>query len=253
MKKKWLVLVLALSIMTGCGKNSVQQPTSVEIPVVTAAPTSAEILAVTAAPTPAETPAVTSAPASAEPPAVTSAPTPAPTPRPTRVPRPTPTPAPTPRPAPVRECAPIMNTKLYVLYREYVFDREEGVLHEKTELEDSPETAADLLARMYMDDMMQPSDVRTFRIKEYKDLSVSLYPTVGMDELWVAIYDLEPWEISDDTWIVKIDVSYKYEGIVSPIGSIDEWIYPLVEGSAVDFLLTRNRTEYTMRSRYPAY
>lgn len=219
MKKKWSVLVLALSILTGCGKKSVQQPTS--------APT--------------ETPAVTAVPAPTEIPAVTS--TPAPTPRPT----------PSPRPTLVQECMPIMNTKLYVLYREYVLDREEGVLHEKTELEDSPETAADLLARMYMDDMMQPSDVRTFKIKEYKDLSVSLYPTVGMDDLWVAIYDLEPWEISDDTWIVKIHVTYKYEGIVSPIGSIEnEWIYPLVEGSAVDFLLTRNRTEYTMRSRYPA-
>lgn len=240
MKKKWLLLVLALSILTGCGKKSVQQPTS--------APT--EPPAVTAAPVPTEIPAVTAAPASAEPPAVTAAPTP----RPTRVPRPTPTPAPTPRPTLVQECAPIENTKLYVLYREYVLDREEGVLHEKTELEDSPETAADLLARMYMDDMMQPSDVRTFRIKEYKDLSVRLYPTVGMDDLWAAIFDLKPWEISDDTWIVKIDVSYKYEGIVDPIGNIEnEWIYPLVEGSAVDFLLTRNRTEYTMRSRYPAY
>lgn len=231
MKKIWLVLVLALSILTGCGKKSVP-PAPTEIPAVTAAPTSAEI------------PAVTAAPASAAPPAVTAAPTPAPTPRPT----------PTTRPTLVQECAPIENTKLYVLYREYVLDREEGVLHEKTELEDSPETAADLLARMYMDDMMQPSDVRTFRIKEYKDLSVSLYPTVGMDDLWAAIYDLEPWEISDDTWIVKIDVSYKFEGIVAPIGNIEnEWIDNLVEGSAVDFLLTRNRTEYTMRSRYPAY
>lgn len=47
------------------------------------------------------------------------------------------------------------------------------------------------------------------------------------------------------------DISFQYEGVISPIGSADQrWIDGLYQGSPIGFLLTRNGTEYTMRSRY---
>jgi hypothetical protein len=98
---------------------------------------------------------------------------------------------------------------------------------------------------------MTPSDARTFTITEYRDLKVRLLPTTDMDRESADIYVLRPSEISKDTWIVEIDVSFQYEGVISPIGSADQrWIDSLYQGSPIGFLLTRNGTEYTMRSRY---
>ena len=78
-----------------------------------------------------------------------------------------------------------------------------------------------------------------------------LLSTTDMDRESADIYVLRPSEISKDTWIVEIDVSFQYEGVISPIGSADQrWIDSLYQSSPIGFLLTRNGTEYTMRSRY---
>ncbi len=107
------------------------------------------------------------------------------------------------------------------------------------------------IAKSFLDDLMTPSDARTFTITEYRDLKVRLLPTTDMDRESADIYVLRPSEISKDTWIVEIDVSFQYEGVISPIGSADQrWIDILYQGSPIGFLLTRNGTEYTMRSRY---
>ena len=150
---------------------------------------------------------------------------------------------------------PIENTKLYVYVSgESASDSEESTTY--------PEEAAVELAKSFLDDLMTPSDARTFTITEYRDLKVRLLPTTDMDRESADIYVLRPSEISKDTWIVEIDVStiqvsllisdsFQYEGVISPIGSADQrWIDSLYQGSPIGFLLTRNGTEYTMRSRY---
>ena len=139
---------------------------------------------------------------------------------------------------------PIENTKLYVYVSgEGALDSEESTTY--------PEEAAVELAKSFLDDLMTPSDARTFTITEYRDLKVRLLPTTDMDRESADIYVLRPSEISKDTWIVEIDVSFQYEGVISPIGSADQrWIDGLYQGSPVGFLLTRNGAEYTMRSRY---
>ena len=50
------------------------------------------------------------------------------------------------------------------------------------------------------------------------------------------IYSLKDEEISPDTWIVEIAVSYKYEGTLSPIGPGNgEWIDVLYQAALLDF------------------
>ena len=127
---------------------------------------------------------------------------------------------------------PIENTKLYVYVSgKRALDSEESTTY--------PEEAAVELAKSFLDDLMTPSDARTFTITEYRDLKVRLLPTTDMDRESADIYVLRPSEISKDTWIVEIDVSFQYEGVISPIGSADQrWIDILYQGSPIGFLLT---------------
>lgn len=65
------------------------------------------------------------------------------------------------------------------------------------------------------------------------------------------IYSLKDEEISPDTWIVEIAVSYKYEGTLSPIGpSNGEWIDVLYQASPIGFLMTKEGNSYSLQSRY---
>lgn len=58
-------------------------------------------------------------------------------------------------------------------------------------------------------------------------------------------------EISPDTWIVEISVSYKYEGILSPVGpSNGEGIDILYQESPIGFLITKDGNSYSLQSRY---
>lgn len=116
---------------------------------------------------------------------------------------------------------------------------------------DAPEKAAYELAVLFMDDLKSENKARTFRITEYKDLAVSIEPTTQIDDETAAIYGMQDREISENTWIVEIAATYKYEGIISPIGPANgEWIDILYQGSPIGFLLTKDRNTYSLRSRY---
>ena len=135
---------------------------------------------------------------------------------------------------------PLENTRVY----EYVYD--------------GPETggaaameAARTLAALFMDDLTVYSNMRTFRITEYRDLSVTLRPTLEMSEASILDYRLRDDEIGADRWIARIDVEYRYEGIISPAGpGVGQWLDFLWQGSPVDFLLCRDGNTFTLQSRY---
>lgn len=138
----------------------------------------------------------------------------------------------------------IENTTLY-------WYTDNGVLTSEQNTSLSPENAAYKLAVLFMDDLKAEKEDRTFRVTEYKDLSVSVISTSQMDEETAAIYFLKEEEILPDTWIVEISVSYKYEGTLSPIGpSNGDWIDILYQGSPVGFLMTKEGNSYSLQSRY---
>ena len=138
----------------------------------------------------------------------------------------------------------IENTTLY-------WYTDNGVLTSEQNTSLSPEDAAYELAVLCMDDLKAGKEGTTFRVTEYKDLSVSVMPTSQMDKETAAIYFLKDEEISPDTWVVEIAVSYKYEGTLSPIGpSNGEWIDVLYQASPVGFLMTKEGNSYSLQSRY---
>lgn len=138
----------------------------------------------------------------------------------------------------------IENTTLY-------WYTDNGVLTSEQNTSLSPEDAAYELAVLFMDDLKAEKEGKTFRVTEYKDLSVSVMPTSQMDKETAAIYFLKDEEISPDTWVVEIAVSYKYEGTLSPIGpSNGEWIDVLYQASPVGFLMTKEGNSYSLQSRY---
>lgn len=138
----------------------------------------------------------------------------------------------------------IENTTLY-------WYTDNGVLTSEQNTSLSPEDAAYELAVLFMDDLKAEKEGKTFRVTEYKDLSVSVMPTSQMDKETAAIYFLKDEEISPDTWIVEIAVSYKYEGTLSPIGpSNGEWIDVLYQASPVGFVMIKEGNSYSLQSRY---
>lgn len=138
----------------------------------------------------------------------------------------------------------IENTTLYWYTDAGVVDsRQPGLL--------SPEEAAQKLAVLFMEDLKTDSEERTFKVTEYKNLSVSVMPTSQIDAETAAIYCLREEEISPDTWLVEISVSYKYEGTLSPVGpSNGEWIDILYQASPIGFLMTKDGNSYSLQSRY---
>lgn len=138
----------------------------------------------------------------------------------------------------------IENTTLY-------WYTDNGVLTSEQNTSLSLEDAAYELAVLFMDDLKAEKEGKTFRVTEYKDLSVSVMPTSQMDKETAAIYFLKDEEISPDTWVVEIAVSYKYEGTLSPIGpSNGEWIDVLYQASPVGFLMAKEGNSYSLQSRY---
>ena len=138
----------------------------------------------------------------------------------------------------------IENTTLY-------WYTDNGVLTSEQNTSLSPEDAAYELAVLFMDDLKAEKEGKTFRVTEYKDLSVSVMPTSQMDKETAAIYFLKDEEISPDTWVVEIAVSYKYEGTLSPIGpSNGEWIDVLYQASPVGFLMAKEGNSYSLKSIY---
>lgn len=126
-----------------------------------------------------------------------------------------------------------------------------GIVDPKQPSSLSPEEAAQELAVLFMEDLKTGSEERTYRVTEYKNLSVSVMPTSQIDAETAAIYFLKEEEISPDTWIVEISVSYKYEGTLSPVGpSNGEWIDVLYQASPIGFLMTKDGNSYSLQSRY---
>ena len=126
--------------------------------------------------------------------------------------------------------------------------------------DDTPETAALALACLYMDDLMLPSDRRTFRVTAYKKPQMAIVsPTVGFVPPDGDSYRLTDDEIAENTWIVDFDAKFLFAGYVSPLNprpeadpekDTAEWIFPMYEGSRVGFLMTKTGSEYTLRSRW---
>ena len=113
-----------------------------------------------------------------------------------------------------------------------------------------PKQAALELAKMFMDGLCTESAERTFRVTEYRNLSVDVVRTTAMDEETRAVWFLSEDEIGRDKWIVEISVEYKYEGVKSPIGpSSGEWTDILYQGSPAGFLMVRDGIDYSLRSR----
>ena len=129
----------------------------------------------------------------------------------------------------------IQNTALYAL----------------PEPELSPEEAALRLTELFLEDMMTEDPGRTFRLLEYRDLRVEVMPTPDVDGETAAIYGLGEEEIGEDLWLVEPSASFRYTGVVSPIGPDrgERWIDTLYQGSRIGFLLTRTPEGYTLRSR----
>jgi hypothetical protein len=72
-----------------------------------------------------------------------------------------------------------------------------------------------------------------------------------MDAESVAIYNMKENEISENTWIAEINITFKFDGSYSPIGPInDQWIDNLYQGSPIGFLMTKDGNTYTFQSRY---
>lgn len=125
---------------------------------------------------------------------------------------------------------------------------------------DTPEDAALVLAEMYMEDLMVPSDERTFYITQYRNLSVTLHETTELwkDEIAIGIWNLQKKEIGRNKWIVQIQVEYQFEGELSPVGHSDwipddYWMENLYQSSPVDFILVKSIWgTYTLQSRWPA-
>ena len=121
------------------------------------------------------------------------------------------------------------NTKVFYYTDHSAASIEEGKVSKE-------EKAAFELAKLFMADLMTESNKRTFRITEYKDLSIEVLPTTSMSDEIVSIYFLNKNEIAPDKWIVEISVSYKYEGVLSPIGKIEnQWIDILDQSSPIGF------------------
>ncbi|MBQ7465114.1 MAG: M56 family metallopeptidase [Oscillospiraceae bacterium] len=111
----------------------------------------------------------------------------------------------------------------------------------------SPTEAAQLLAEDFMDGLHNQEDL-SFSITDYRDLSTHVYATT--DPAIQSMYHLQDEEIAEDSWVVEMDVEFKYEGVISPIGpSSGQWCTSLIQGGPTGFLLARTSSEYTFQVR----
>lgn len=149
---------------------------------------------------------------------------------------------PTSTPTPVRPyTTPLQNTKAFTY------------IPERIEQEDAAYEAALALARLYMEDLAADSEERTFKITQYRDLTVTLHPTLTMDESERDSYGLLESEIGEGRWVVDIGVTYQYEGFIDTFGySSDQWAEYLEQGSPIGFLLIEEEGDFTLQSRWEA-
>ncbi len=111
----------------------------------------------------------------------------------------------------------------------------------------SPTEAAQILAVDFIEGLKNQKDL-SFSVTDYRKLSVRVYSTT--DVTVQSMYHLQDEEVSKNNWIVEIDVEFKYEGVISPIGpSCGQWCTSLIQGGPVGFLLVRTSSEYTFQVR----
>ena len=109
------------------------------------------------------------------------------------------------------------------------------------------EGAASSLAMFFMEDLKKKDYSKSFRVTEYRNLSVTLIATQGADQETRTAYHLREDEISPNTWLAEISVEYKYDGVLAPTGiSSGEWN----SGGKTGFLLTKDGDNYTLQSRH---
>lgn len=118
--------------------------------------------------------------------------------------------------------------------------------------QNTPQQAAEILAKAFFDDMKMPSGDRTFYLTEYEELQVNVTWVPDLeDEKEVFDYAIQSSQKYTDCWVVNVSTRFKYEGTMSPIGeSPHEWIEHIHQGSPVGFLLKRTDTGYSFQSRY---
>ena len=122
-----------------------------------------------------------------------------------------------------------------------------------------PEEAARALIGEFVEALTVPSELRTFTITEYRNLTVEVTPTLELSEVDRSQYNygLAEAELGENTWIVEFNMEYRFEGVLHgpPVGPStglpeDYWVEQVHQGSPVGFLLTRNGDEFTLQSRY---
>ena len=123
--------------------------------------------------------------------------------------------------------------------------------------ETDPQKAAETLVAAYVDDLTKMDNMRCFTITDYRNLEVSVTPTLEMSEADRSVYNynLKESEIGENHWIVEFDMEYRWTGILhappAGPGNGDYWMDQVHQGSPVGFLLTRDGDEFILRSRYP--
>ncbi|MGN0985889.1 MAG: M56 family metallopeptidase [Candidatus Enterenecus sp.] len=122
---------------------------------------------------------------------------------------------------------------------------------------DDPYEAALTLMTAYVEDLLVPAEMRSFTITEYRNLSVTLKPTLELDEAEIFNYQPVDGEVGENTWIVELMMEYRWDGVLDdppygPSTSLPEnyWIDMVHQGSPRGFLLTRNGNEFTLQSRH---
>lgn len=122
--------------------------------------------------------------------------------------------------------------------------------------ETDPQKAAETLVSAYVDDLTKMDNMRCFTITDYRNLEVSVTPTLEMSEVDRSVhnYNLKDSEIGADHWIVEFTMEYRWIGILHapPAGPGDgeHWMEQVHQGSPVGFLLTREGDEFVLQSRY---
>lgn len=114
---------------------------------------------------------------------------------------------------------------------------------------DSETAAARILAEKMLRAMKEADPNRSFCLTEYKNLALEVVPSA------LAADRTQDWGISadsalitDHTWLVYLDVSFRFTGIYAPIGpSIgDQWWNNLTQGSARPLILMKTENVYLL-------
>ena len=122
--------------------------------------------------------------------------------------------------------------------------------------ETDPQKAAETLIAAYVADLTKMDNMRPFTITEYRNLEVSVTPTLEMSEADRSVhnYNLKDSEIGEDHWIVEFAMEYRWFGVLdgppAGPGNGEVWLDQVHQGSPVGFLLTREGDEFVLQSRY---